>query len=281
MEPRNPTEDVLPDFLSDDWEAARDAIVLGGKSVEEAAEILKQGWQTLHDKNIQTWNEHLEQRRRNQNTEEERRRADQPDNDPDGDDPPDWLNKPTPSFLDIQPARHILKRLEKKEFVELWHFTAQGCHEAATTDLNSSEDTFGIIHTDKGVAFQSITASSTSTKVIRDEELTWDQLTEGKTRLIGCMVPCGWNKHEAKQLAGFFLELDIHPIRSQPYGLQTILRYQEKVRRDWTQALKTKNPYAIATISHQLLREYQTQIGLEILGRNNVSYLYLTPDGQH
>ena len=104
MEPRNPTEDVLPDFLSDDWEAVRDAIVLGGKSVEEAAEILKQGWQTRHDKDVQAWDEYLEQRRRDQDAEEERRWAVQPENDPNSDKPPDWINKPTPNFLDIQPA---------------------------------------------------------------------------------------------------------------------------------------------------------------------------------
>jgi len=31
---------------------------------------------------------------------------------------PNWINLPTPGFLDIKPARHVLKKLEKKEFVE-------------------------------------------------------------------------------------------------------------------------------------------------------------------
>ena len=32
--------------------------------------------------------------------------------------------QPTPRFVDIKPARHALKRLEK-EFVEIWYFTAE------------------------------------------------------------------------------------------------------------------------------------------------------------
>ena len=88
MGPRNPTEDVPPDFLSDDWEAERDAIIQGGKSAEEAAEVLLHGWRARYEKNTQAWNEHLEQCRRD-NEEEERRQVALPDNDFDDDEPPE------------------------------------------------------------------------------------------------------------------------------------------------------------------------------------------------
>ena len=274
MDPRDPTGDVIPDFLSDQWEGAREAIVQGGKSAEEAAEILEKSWQAQHDKSVQDWNEHLERRQRDQGGERENNRgqaqANPLDNEPNNDKAPDWLNTPTPSFLDIEPARHVLKKLEKKEFVEIWHFTAQGCRDAATMDLNAPDDTFGLINTNQGLLMQSVSASSSS-KAIRDEDLSWEQLTEGKTRLIGCMELCGWSEPEITQLVKFFLNLDIHPIRSQQYGPQAIMRYQEKVRRSWTQSLRTGKPFAIGTINSNLLREYQVQIGVEILAKNNVS----------
>ena len=124
-------------------------------------------------------------------------------------------------------------------------------------DLNSPDNTFGLIHTDKGIALQSIMASSTSSKAVNDEKLSWEQLTKGKTRLIGCMSSCGWSRHEVRQLANFFLNLDVHPIRSQQYGPQAILCYQEEVRRNWTQSLKSGGePYSIASINNELLKGY-------------------------
>ena len=238
--------------------------------MEEAVEILERGWQAQHEKDVRAWNEHLERRRGSDNGGVGGQEQATPDNGQDSG-APEWLNNPTPSFLDVQPARHVLKRLEKKEFVELWHFTIQGCYEAATVDLNNPNDTFGLVHTDNGVVFQPVTTSSASSKVIRDEELSWEQLTEGKTRLLGCMKSCGWSGHEVNQLAIFFLNLDTHPIRSRQYGLQTIMRYQEMVRRHWTQALRNGKPYSIGTVNDDLLRDFQTQIGLEILANNNVS----------
>ena len=38
---RDPTAEVIPNFEDDLWEGARDAIIEGGKSAEEAVEIQK------------------------------------------------------------------------------------------------------------------------------------------------------------------------------------------------------------------------------------------------
>ena len=152
---------------------------------------------------------------------------------------PDWLDRPTPSFLDIKPSRTVLKRLAKKEFLELWHFTAEGCRNAAAVDLATPDDTFGLVNTDKGLLFQNIGASAASTKAINDENLTWNQLTEAKTRMIGCRKECRWKSYEIERLILFYVSLDVHPMRSQPYGLEAIMRYQQRVRQDWTTCLSS------------------------------------------
>lgn len=284
MEIRDPTGDTEPDFHSNSWEIPRNAIVEGGKTVDEAVEILRKGWQAQHEKNLAAWNGHLEQQQRDlegqRGNGEAPRTVDPANENFDDDETPDWLNKPTPSFLDIRPARHVLKRLEKREFVELWHFTAQGCLDASATDLKAPDDTFSIVNTDQGLMLQSFGASSVSPKLIRDEELSWEQLTEGKTRLVECMGSHGWSEHEVKALARFYMNLDISPIRSQQYGTQAILRYQELVRRDWTISLKSGEPYAIDRINYDLLRDCQRQIGMEILARNNVSPKSKPPNKQ-
>ena len=269
MQPRDPTEDTEPDFESDAWQGARNAIISGGKTAEEATEILRQSWKVQHEKDIEAWNERLQQP---PGSEQGNEGNIQTTPNPPLDEAPEWLNRPTPNALEILPARHVLMRLEKKEFVELWHFTAQGCRDAAAMDLAAPEDTFGLVNTDKGILFQTIGASSVSSKVVKDENLSWDQLTEGRKRLLECMNSCGWSVFEVKELAKFYINLDLHPIRSQSYGLQAILRYQERVRRDWVRSLKIGRPYAIGTINDDLMNECQRQIAMEIQARNNVSH---------
>ena len=270
---RNPTADTEPNFEDAVWNGARDAIVAGGKSPEEANQILQEGWRAQHTRDLEAWDEHLQgqQQALGQEQDPPNPPGDDSDEEPEA---PEWISRPTPSFLDIKPARHVLKRLEKKEFVELWYFTAEGCRDTAAADLTTPDDTFGIVNTDKGLLFQTIGASSTSSKVTKDEDLSWDQLTEAKTRMVGCLKLCGWSKHEVSQMVLFYLSLDIHPIRSRPYGLKAILRYQDRVRRDWISHLRAGTPaYSIAQVNDELLKECRDDISNEVQARNNVSSL--------
>ena len=260
MEPRNPTADREPDFEGAEWEGLRTALTDSGKTHDEAVEILLQGWKNQHERNVRAWDEWRQQQER------ENEEAGDRDN---GEDSAEW--RPTPGFLDLQPAQHVMKRLKKKEYVELWYFTAQGCQNAAAADLVSPDETFGFVSTEKGVVIQSVNASTMSSKVIRDEDLSWEQITEGKTRLVGCMGASGWSEQEVKQLARFYLNLDVHPIRSQQYGPQAVMRYLDKVRKEWVNSLRMGNPFAIGSINDELLKDFQRQVALEIQAWNNVS----------
>lgn len=240
--------------------------------MEETIGISRRSWRVQHERDLEAWNENLRQRKPSQ--EQNGSGGDDPSTFPRGD-TPQWLNEPTPSYIGIQPASYILKRLERKEYVEMWYFTAQGCRDAAFIDLTVPNDTFGIVNTEKGLMLQMVGVSSVSTEVTRDENLSWEQLSEGKGRLLDYMSSCGWSGYEVRELAKFFLNLDLHPIRSQVYGTQTVLRYQDRVRHDWVSRLKSGNSFAIGTINNELMGEYQRQIGMEIQAKNNVG-LFLT-----
>ena len=248
----------------------KDLLVTRGASEEEAVESVRQTWKAQHQKELDEWNAFLQQAQGG----EERVRAEAA---PTGlvpgpaQEEVDWQSRPTPSFLDLQPARHILKKLEKKEFVEIWHFTAQGCREAAVIDASNPEDRYCLVGAEKGIQIQAFGTSAVSEKVIKDEFLPWSLLTEGKTRLILSMKTCGWSKEEAAELIKFYVNLDTHWIRSEDYGLETVMRYQERVRCHWTRSVKNGMPYAVGTINDTLMSEYQRQIGIEIQARNNVS----------
>ena len=221
----DPTADTELDFEDISWEVPRNAMVNKGKTPEEAIEALRQSWRILHEKNLAAWDEHLRQQQEDLERDGNGGNgsmADTPDSPTPMDDEPEWLES-TPSFIDIRPARHIMKRLKKKEYVELWHFTIQGCRDAALTDLTTPDDTFGLVNTNDGLRLQTVGASTISSKITRDENLSWEQMSEGKSRLLDCMSTSGWSNREVGELAKFFVKLDLHPIRSQEYGSQTVL----------------------------------------------------------
>ncbi|KAF9789218.1 hypothetical protein BJ322DRAFT_1017925 [Thelephora terrestris] len=272
MQLRDPTTETEPNYEDAVWDAARNAIMAGGKSLEETLEILRQGWRGQHKRAVEEWNEHLrlhQQQEREQEGEGDREQVDLSTSERNSEsEVPDWVSRPTPSFLDIKPARNILKRLEKKEFVELWYFTADGCRETSGADLLSSDD-YNLVGTGNGrIVLRSKASAATSTKAVKDEDLSWEQLTEAKTRMVGCMKACGWSQHEVTQLVMFFLSLDDHPIRSQSYRLQTIMRYQDRVRRDWTSRLKT-DAYSISEVNDNLMKEFRDDIRNEVQAKNN------------
>ncbi|KAF9786296.1 hypothetical protein BJ322DRAFT_1058741 [Thelephora terrestris] len=272
MPPRDPALDIQPNFESEEWSIPRVALIAQGNSEEQAIAALRKSWEDFHQRNLEAWDEYLQQQQGNQDNE--------------GEDPPNpiippvtapstmeerpsWADRPTPSFLDIQPAHQVMKRLEKREYVELWHFTAQGCRDAAQRDLEEPDQSIRVIPSNKGMIVKAGSTGSISSKAIRDEDLTYDQWSEGKTRLLKCMEGNGWTAEETRELAKFFLNLDFDPMRSEINGLQAVMRYQEKVRRDWVKSLKNGTGYAIGTINRNLLNDYHRQVQSEIQARNN------------
>ena len=276
MPPRDPTLDEQPDFEGEEWNAPKEAMVAGGSTAEEAVTALQKAWQDSHRRNVETWEEHLQQIRAEQEHDEQDRvipeviLSNPPRSEGGG---PGWRNQSTPSFLDVQPARHILKRLKKREYVELWHFTAQGCRDAAHLDLAAANGSFNLVSTDRGLMLQEASEASISSKIIQDEDLSFNQWSEGKNRFLLCIWDSGWDKEEVDEMARFFLNLDSDPLRSESLGLQAVLRYQDKVRRDWTAAYGTERAYAIGQINRDLLYEFHRQVLFEAQVRSLVSYL--------
>lgn len=270
MAPRDPTTDIEPNFESEEWLAVRQTMLVQGESEEQVVEALRKAWRDQHQKNVEAWTEHQQQQNETnvnppnpavdsgvQPLEEEER--------------PEWLNQPTPSFLDVLPASHVMKKLEKKEFVELWYFTAKGCRDAASLESTAPDETFSIINTDNGLMLQSVGATAVSSKVVKDEFLSFEQWTEGKEGLLSCMEICGWKSYEIQELAKFFFRLGRHPLKKEDFGLRAVMRYQEQVRRNWTLAIrKGSNAYAISDINDTLIQNFHRQILNEVQMNNSV-----------
>ena len=61
MAPRDPTLDEQPDFEGEDWSVPRDAMIAAGNSVEEAVAALRKSWENNHRRDVEAWEEHLQQ----------------------------------------------------------------------------------------------------------------------------------------------------------------------------------------------------------------------------
>ena len=72
---------------------------------------------------------------------------------------------------------------------------------------------------------QEVSEASISSKIIQDEDLSFNQWSEGKNRFLLCIRDSGWDKEEVDEMARFFLNLDSDPLRSESLGLQAVLRY--------------------------------------------------------
>ena len=108
----DPTAETKLSFEDAVWEGTKNTIITGGKSPEEAVEILKAGWRAQHERDIEAWNEHVQQCQREAENEREREQEQADpivDEQPTESEAPEWVNLPTLSFLNIKSAQHVLK----------------------------------------------------------------------------------------------------------------------------------------------------------------------------
>ena len=108
-------------------------------------------------------------------------------------------------------------------------------------------------------------------RVVKDEDLPFNQWSEGKNRFLGCLESNGWSKDEAEEVARFFLNLDFDPLHGELLGEEAVMRYQERVRKHWTTALREGRAYEIGTINRTLLLDFHRQVLSEAQIRNIVS----------
>ena len=60
MAPCDPSMDEEPNYEDEFWEGPRTTIIGGGKTAEEAVEILRQAWRAKHDRDVALWTEHMQ-----------------------------------------------------------------------------------------------------------------------------------------------------------------------------------------------------------------------------
>ncbi|KAJ7923159.1 hypothetical protein B0H13DRAFT_2316690 [Mycena leptocephala] len=256
----DPGLDICPDYTSAAFQLIRTALIAqtAGSTDADAATQLTAAWNTDWDARKVVWAAQVqadaddaEQERLDREALEaaERKETDK--------------KKPklatfdasqsVPDYLAPRPSNFAKHKLEQFEYCELWYFTIEGCSDADSTRTAQADEAYSLTQTDSGLALQPLSSFRASKRVVRDENLTWAQISIAKTAMLETMEETGWTAGHRTALATFFYALDSHPYRSRKNGEKAVIIYMARVRRHWHDALKRGTAYNISTINEKLL----------------------------
>ncbi|KAF8152698.1 hypothetical protein K438DRAFT_1778439 [Mycena galopus ATCC 62051] len=192
---RNPELNLCPDFAGPVFQAARTAIVatVANKTNADVAA------------NDETTRKQAEL---NAEAAAEKREADKKKPKLNGFDSSQGIS----DAIAPRPSVFTLRKLERFEYIELWYFTREGCDDTAASAANRTinEDAFALTKIDNVVGLRPASSFSTSRKVVKDIDLTWDQLSFAKNSMLSHMKKLAWPAKHVKSLADFWYSPETH-----------------------------------------------------------------------
>ncbi|KAJ7652575.1 hypothetical protein B0H17DRAFT_1214935 [Mycena rosella] len=223
----NPNLESCPDYASASFKPIRDLIVAGSAqgtplTDTEAAARLSDGWNTEHDAQKLLWDaqvladtaqatatavalpaqEELDRAAVQAAAEVERVEAEK--------------KKPKlgtfdstlliPDFIVPRASNFAKKKLDDKEYVEMWYYTKEGRLDAESRRGGvEADESFGITQVGSTLSLKPLTAYQASKKVVRDEDLSWAQFFIAKTGFLAAIEAAGWQVEHRAALATFLL----------------------------------------------------------------------------
>ncbi|KAJ6548915.1 hypothetical protein B0H19DRAFT_952538 [Mycena capillaripes] len=161
-----------------------------------------------------------------------------------------------PDFLGPRASNFAKKKLEDKEYVELWYWTKEGCLDAEATRAGvEADESFGITQVGSTLSLKPLTAFKASKKVVRDEDLTWAQFSIAKTGFLAAIEAAGWPKEHRAAITTFFYAIEKHSSRMNhdDYADNILVIYQARARCHWHDMLNQGNGFNIGIINDRLL----------------------------
>ncbi|KAJ7817309.1 hypothetical protein B0H14DRAFT_3474781 [Mycena olivaceomarginata] len=165
--------------------------------------------------------------------------------------------------ISLQPSLFTLRKLERFEYVEAWYFTREGCADtdaAAGVNRAVNEEAFTFTKLNDVVSLQPAAALAGSKSVVKDVNLTWDQLAFAKNNILHYAAQFKWPEQHVASLANFWYNLEVHPTRAMAYGDRIVLSYQAKARIEWHNALKHDKGFNIVNINDTFMQRASDEV---------------------
>lgn len=124
-----------------------------------------------------------------------------------------------------RPSAYALNKLELFDYIELWYFSTEGCTDASINLHSTNKDTFELIHSDNTVAIHSIVSSATLHNVVRDQDLTWEQMLMVKNNYLKHLHLAAWPDKHIQALSDFFFQLEMHEMQTEKLETEVLLTY--------------------------------------------------------
>ncbi|KAJ6460846.1 hypothetical protein C8R47DRAFT_118181, partial [Mycena vitilis] len=292
---RNPDLDLCPDFAGPIFQAARAAVVATAtaptKTNADVVDDLTASWQADWDVKKAAWDAQAtaDQAIRDADAQaaadEAARKQAAIDADIAAEKKEADRKKPKVNDFDsnrgiadavaLRPSLFALRKLERYEFVEAWYFTREGCADAASAGANRAvnDEAFTFTKLDDVVGLRPAAALAASKSVVKDADLSWDQMSFAKNNILHHAAQLGWPERHVASLADFYYNLEVHPTRSMAHGDRIVLSYQAKARLEWHDALKRDEGFNIANINENFMRRASDEVWDTVRGEalNQVS----------
>lgn len=259
----DPALEAQPNFESAAYAGWLNALVAGGMAREDALEQMAEGWRLERQERIVLWQqqneedartlqEQLEHERAEKEAEEQLERREAEKKKPKINDFDDGAI--VADVIIPRPSQYAIQRIKNMEYVELWYFSPDGCHEASTTSRSTSDsdDAFGFAKVDGVVALKTIASFKASQKALQDHDLSWRQFDLAKTSFLVHIEKNNWPQKHQQALALFFTLITNHEHRMRPRGEKALLRYAGFVRREWHDRLVQDQGFNIGLFNNAL-----------------------------
>ena len=275
----NPHEAIQPDFAAEEHAPQRQVFLARGLTEEQALAMLTDLWAANNARDRVEWDHVQEQRalaqreaelvaqqeaERQRHEEEALREAAR------ADERKKYRKKfapivdaPIPIGQINIPAPITISRMKKSEYVELWYFTNAGLRMAESSAIKSSKNnnSFVLIHDDitDTPAFvpAASAATSASSALVDDEDLSWEQFGEAAPRMLAFMGVEEWQQDWIKMFYDFWAAIQSHPWRyiDDEISQRALLVYQGVQRRKWHIAIGTPVSWSLAKICETTLEK--------------------------
>ncbi|KAH7917392.1 hypothetical protein BV22DRAFT_1026403, partial [Leucogyrophana mollusca] len=244
---------------------------------EQAAEQLRDAWTLEHNARLADWatqeaqdaadaaeaeqqrQEHDAERRRQEELEAENERREEEKKKP----KMKGFNasKSVGDAILARPSQFAIQKLRAFEYCPLWYFTPEGCKDATEFAKSVDDDSYGFTKVEQILTLKSVASSRASKNAVQDKDLTWRQFDLGNDGLLNHACKAGWRPEHLQALSTFFVSISTSELRTRPLGEETLLLYQDRVRREWHDSLKMDDdPFNIALLSETLLRSIGDEV---------------------
>ncbi|KAJ8074571.1 hypothetical protein PM082_015474 [Marasmius tenuissimus] len=231
----DPSNDTCPDFTHDRHKAHRNLLIdsdlfLDINNDEQVVDYLREIWKSENEENRARWQQQLENdraledQRRQQEEEAEAEAAAAEEAKKAREERRKEKEKKKEVLHDFELGTlmaqevterlhpHVKKKMEKREYTPYWYFNNEASTEAESlVKLTLEDSVFGFTKDSDSKLSLTSNPTARASKAKADENLTWDEVLEGKSFFLKCLDSRDWPPKWKQMWLKFYVLMEMDP----------------------------------------------------------------------